>query len=67
MKKIVGWTTPEEIERELRRRNLRPWFRSKIVVAALAPFAILIHGVVGLGKGLRDGIDEVREAWRCLR
>jgi hypothetical protein len=59
--------TPEQIAREIRRRNLRPWARSRCVIAAAALPALAIHATVGLLQGLSDGVSELREAWRSAR
>lgn len=55
-----------EIERELRRRTIRPFMRSRIIIALLAPVAVLVHAVAGFGVGIANGIREIRTAWDAL-
>lgn len=58
---------PEATERALRLRNLRPWARSRVVVLALMPMVVLVHAGRGVWIGLREGIEEARDAWRAVR
>lgn len=60
-----------EMQREIRRRDRRPWARyrwSIALVVPIYPVLILVVGVIGAFKAMIEGCDEayqeLRSAWR---
>lgn len=58
-------------DREMRRKGVRPWARSRIVIALVAVPAVVIQALygasLGFADGVRDGVSQVRQAWSAMR
>lgn len=52
------------------RDGLRPWVRNRVVLVAAAPALLLAQVVyvaaLGAWEGLRDGVNDIKQAWRIL-